>query len=1022
MGRFFSNLRLGAKIGLGFGVSGILFLLTVGQYHLTLQGTLQQYQRLLGVYGQEKTHAQTIGRAMLEARRSEKDFLLRLDLKYVQRVKEMSEKVQAEAKALSALDPDGPKAGENIARMMGSYNSSFHNLAKAWKLRGLDHESGLQGELRKSAHALEEQAKKYRLGSFHSVPNLERDLLMVRRHEKDYLLRLDKKYVQKAEEQVKGIRSSLEQSSVPQEERDVMVRQLDVYLTDLRLLMGKNDEIAQLSDQMRQAVHEIEPVVEENIKHAEQNMTTLQQEIEHSAARTSQTALGLALGAFALGLLSVVLLTRRITRTVVQVQTVVGRMADGQLTARVEGELSGDELGRMSHQINTMGEQLQRLLRQIVLHTASMTATAQQIIRIRDLVNSDTEASHQVVLAVIGENQKLGFEIVTLEDGVGRTVDNVHGISAAANQLSQNITTIAAAAEQASANIATMASAAEEITANLNGVNRNLEQVNRSVGSVAGSVREMNGALAQVRQRCQLASQESDKADRAARSTHEVMRKLAASAQEIGKVVEVINSIAEQTNMLALNAAIEAAGAGDAGKGFAVVANEVKELARQTGEATQMIYQRIDEIQGNTREAASAVETITGIIGAINHANLEITHSVDEQSAATQKISDSMTQVSGAAEEVTHAAKELNLAASDVARAALEAATGTQEVARSASDGARAASDVASKSQEALDYAQSMNHAVEETSAVYRNVQNKMMEATRTVELLRCAVGNFDRMGVVLQHRSEGLYAAQLELDAGMPPFNIRKIMEGHLNWHLALVQAVNGRVSAEARHSMPATDCALGRWIEATGRKRMGHIPIFKEMEQVHHELHELGRRILEQTLAGAREEAMDGLAHFDRNRNNLFRLLDEIYLEGRKDEDRDIFPWNDALKVDIEFVDQDHQKLVGYVNTLYRALRKGDDHALIKPILDALLEYTAAHFKREEEIMGKYGYPQFAEHVKAHEKLVASVVELVKEFESGSFTVGIDLLSLAKSWLIEHIMGTDMAFKAFFHSKGVR
>ena len=116
------------------------------------------------------------------------------------------------------------------------------------------------------------------------------------------------------------------------------------------------------------------------------------------------------------------------------------------------------------------------------------------------------------------------------------------------------------------------------------------------------------------------------------------MNKLGESSAEIGKVVQVINTIAQQTNLLALNATIEAARAGEAGRGFAVVANEVKELANETASATKDIGRKIEAIQADTSEAIGAIGKINDTIQQIKDISNSIATAIGEQLATSGEI------------------------------------------------------------------------------------------------------------------------------------------------------------------------------------------------------------------------------------------------------------------------------------------------------------------------------------------------------------------------------------------------
>jgi methyl-accepting chemotaxis protein len=180
-----------------------------------------------------------------------------------------------------------------------------------------------------------------------------------------------------------------------------------------------------------------------------------------------------------------------------------------------------------------------------------------------------------------------------------------------------------------------MAGAAEETATQANVVSAASEQVSKNVEVVATSAEELMTSIKEISKSSNEAARVAKAAVDVAEQTNQRIGKLGESSVEIGKVIKVITSIAEQTNLLALNATIEAARAGEAGKGFAVVANEVKELAKQTAQATEEIGQKIGAIQVDTKDAVQAIGEITAIINQVNDISNTIASAVEEQTVTT---------------------------------------------------------------------------------------------------------------------------------------------------------------------------------------------------------------------------------------------------------------------------------------------------------------------------------------------------------------------------------------------------
>lgn len=167
-------------------------------------------------------------------------------------------------------------------------------------------------------------------------------------------------------------------------------------------------------------------------------------------------------------------------------------------------------------------------------------------------------------------------------------------------------------------------------------------QINDGVQNTAVSTEQMNEAIREVSGCASEAVTVGQEAVSLASKATTTVAQLGVSSSDIGNVLKVITTIAEQTNLLALNATIEAARAGDAGKGFAVVANEVKELAKETANATSEISARIAAIQADANDAGEVIAQISTIIEQIENYQTTVAAAVEEQTATTREISNNV--------------------------------------------------------------------------------------------------------------------------------------------------------------------------------------------------------------------------------------------------------------------------------------------------------------------------------------------------------------------------------------------
>ncbi|MBF0273591.1 MAG: hypothetical protein HQL98_16225, partial [Magnetococcales bacterium] len=385
-----------------------------------------------------------------------------------------------------------------------------------------------------------------------------------------------------------------------------------------------------------------------------------------------------------------------------------------------------------------------------------------RFVALRQDLDRESSATHVLSGEVVEENNRLDSELAHLKRDIDAAVARIDQVSKAAEDLAENVASSANATELASTNVNAMAAAAEQMTANLAEVNVHLEEVSSSVARVAERVADVNALSDRIKERCDTAEGIAVLADRSASETLSSIEGLAVSSDEIVEVVNLIHSIADQTHMLALNAAIEAAGAGESGKGFAVVAGEVKELARQTADATRLIEEKTGDIQDRTRRVVDAIRQMGSLIDRINDGNEAIAESVAHQRQAVAEIGQSMDAVAESARQVTRNSGELGLASEEVARRAQEAASGTQNVAHSSTVMATHAERVASESDGARERSESMRAVAEEMFRASAQVQKMMLQAMDHVETLHETIRLSGQLTEGLNQSSQALRAARV--------------------------------------------------------------------------------------------------------------------------------------------------------------------------------------------------------------------------------------------------------------------
>jgi len=633
MSRVLSRVGVSYQIGL-VGLIGVIGLIVVALVYYFGSVQLDAANQALAHSNSGLAKLAEIKLDLLESRRAEKDFLLRRKEDYAKKHEAAFAEFTRDASELRAMVGEERRAQlDKVSAAIAQYQRQFNLVLDEARKVGLDENSGLQGKLRGSVHDIEA------LVAGDKNDGLDAAMLAMRRDEKDFFARLDRKYIGTMKEAAARFEAKVASAEIPAEQKPVLKAKLAAYQSDFLAAAETSLQQVEAVAMLSKSYSDAEPLIADLDRLAQEKAGEERAAAEATSARTTRT-IGWVLVAM-IGVVGMLawLIGRSVARPLTGMAVLMERLAKGDLDITVTATDRKDEVGTLARSLD--------VFKQNALDGQRLRGEQEEMKR-------QAEIDKKIMLNKLADDFETGVRasLDTLASAATEMRATSQSMSATAEETSAQATTVAAAAEQASANVQTVATATEELSSSVAEIGR------------------------QVTQSTKIAGQAVDEAGR----TNVTVQGLSAAAQKIGDVVKLISDIASQTNLLALNATIEAARAGDAGKGFAVVASEVKSLANQTAKATDEISAQVAAMQGATSEAVEAIKSIGGTIGSINEIATTIASAVEEQSAATQEIARNVQEAAQGTGQVSSNIVGVNQAAGETGAAASQVLVAAEEL------------------------------------------------------------------------------------------------------------------------------------------------------------------------------------------------------------------------------------------------------------------------------------------------------------------------------------------------------